>query len=335
MTIETLQYVYTAYKCGSYKEAAFALSVTYSVVAKQVSRAEEELGVRIFERASKSKEMKLTPAGENLMGEIGTILESYRRIQNSIQAFGHGGQKKLYISYGYYMTCEEEIEIMLRFTHQYPHITLSQKRGSSGERRKQMALHSIDGMFTAFMGENWHTELEYEFPDAEYDRILVSNVCQMHFLMSGGNPLVRYPALSRAQREEILKQTFLIMNTADGEVRKVPPFLAEYLGIGSDQMKVRFIDSSNLPLLPDILASGSYLLPLARRCTRPPEQVTAVPVTDWTTQVRLYFISRKLDTSQALKAFRKCVQEYAGQNRTQVTVQTAVQPWRSGWRCGN
>ena len=52
MTLESLQYVYAAYKFGSYKEAAFAMSVSYSVVAKQVSRVEEELGVKLFERAS-------------------------------------------------------------------------------------------------------------------------------------------------------------------------------------------------------------------------------------------------------------------------------------------
>lgn len=310
MTIETLQYVYAAYRCGSYKEASYEMSVTYSVVAKQVARAEEELGTRIFERASKSKEMKLTKAGQIIIKDIETILDSYRHIQGSISELDRTARKKLTICYGYYLVCEEELEIMQHFISSYPDIIMTQKRGRREENKKKLELGTADGIFQAYIGEDYETQLEYEFPDSDYEIQPVSSGSHMHFFMSEMNPLARKTTLTIEDKEEILEQTFLLMDTSEGGVRKILPYLAQYFGKDALRMKIRYMDSSNLPLVSDLLTKGNYVFPMARRYTKPIAGIKAAALVDWCTQVHLFFISRKGDEHVPLQKFRKMVMSY-------------------------
>ncbi len=311
MTIETLQYVYAAYRCGSYKEASYALSVTYSVVAKQVARAEEELGTRIFERASKSKEMKLTETGQNVMKEIGIILDAYRRIQGYVSEFDRTSRKKLSIRYGYYLVCEEEMEIMQCFISHYPEIIMSQKPGGQEENKKQLELGNADGIFQAYIGADYEAQLHQDFPESDYKIQLVSAGRHFHFFMSEHNPLASKKQLTIQDRQVVLGQTFLLMDTSEGGVRKIPPYLARYFEKDATRMKIRYIDSSNLPLVSELLAEGDYIFPMARAYTKPLVGICAVPLTDWDTEVRLYFISRKGDDHLPIQKFRKIVAEFS------------------------
>ena len=310
MTLESLQYVYAAYQYGSYKEAAYSLSVTYSVVAKQVFRVEEELGVRLFERASKSKDMQLTPAGEMLIGEIETILKAYDRMHNSIEQFSREKRKKLRIGYGQYFPCEEEMELLIRFSRKYPNIALSQKSEPPEDLRKQLSVGILNGVFVALLGENADQKADALFPATLYDRDIVSRTCNFHFLMSQKNPLAGRTQFTKEDREALLEQTILIVNTADSETKRVPPYLPEYLGVSREGMKVRFFDSTNVPLLPYILQEGNYLYPTARRFTRQYEKIVGVPVADWTVPVCLFVVSLKDSLNPALHLFRQCVREF-------------------------
>ena len=315
MTLESLQYVYGAYKFGSYKEAAFALSVSYSVVAKQVSRVEEELGVKLFERASKSKEMNLTLAGEALIGEIKTILKSYEKMQNSIDSLGRDRRKRLRIGYGQYLPCEEEISILAMFNKKYPDIALSQKEASPEDLGKQLAAGLLNGIFVALLGSNAYQRAEVLYPPEEYEMDQVRVNCGFHFLMSEKNPLVKCEYFDKKDRDLLLGQTIIITNTADSERKKVPPYLSNYLGTSKQQMKVRFLDSSNLPLLPLILQDGDYIYPTARRFTRELDNIKGIPVVDWEIPVYLYFICSKESDNPSLSLFRQCVKEYSDKSK--------------------
>ena len=313
MTIETLQYVYAAYKYGSYKEASYALSVTYSVVAKQVARAEEEFGIRIFERASKSKEMQLTKSGQAVIKEIKTILEAYHRIQNIIGELDWSFRKKISIRYGYYIICEEEMDIMHRFMSKHPEIILSQKPGTYEENKAQLELGNVDGIFRAYIGSDSEERVRRSFPDTDYNFQLISRECNFHLLMSENNPLAAYNELTMADIKEIINQTFILMDTSEGRVRETPPYLSRYMGSAVANMKVRYIDSSNLPIVPHLLAEGNYVFPTARRCTRPPAGICAVPLSDWNSEVSLYFIYKKSHTNSLLLDFKRVATDYSMQ----------------------
>lgn len=313
VTIETLKYIYTAYKCGSYQEAADILSVTHSVVAKQVARGEAELGVRLFERASKSKAMKLSPMGEALIEQIDTILRSYDEMQLTIQSLSGQGEKTLHIGYGYYVPCEEELSIMSGFQLRYPNVVVSQRQYSPEELHKLLGLSKLDGAFLAALNEKTVESFAARYPEDKYDRIPVSRNNTFHFLMSPDNPLARRSSLSLKDRDEILRQTILINGTCGGVRRMIPSELAAYLGLPQEKLKMKYIDSSNHPMLSFTLRDGDYLYPTARRVTQRLANIVAVPIEDWSHVGRLFFVSPKSVRNAPLLRFQQCVRDYAEQ----------------------
>jgi DNA-binding transcriptional LysR family regulator len=64
---------------GSFAEAARRLSLTPAAVGKSVARLEAGLGVRLFQRSTRS--LTLTEAGQRFLAEVGT---SFHTIQNAV-----------------------------------------------------------------------------------------------------------------------------------------------------------------------------------------------------------------------------------------------------------
>jgi len=62
-----------AARCGSFTEASHQLNVTQSAISHQVKRLEEYVGIQLFERAPRG--LKLTPAGQDYLGELTSILD--------------------------------------------------------------------------------------------------------------------------------------------------------------------------------------------------------------------------------------------------------------------
>ena len=83
----------THYK--NYSEAAYRISSSPSVISKQIARAEEELGLRIFERATKSAPVRLTKEGAELIGYLQEIMENYRLLRDKVAAFKVAGSRSV------------------------------------------------------------------------------------------------------------------------------------------------------------------------------------------------------------------------------------------------
>jgi len=315
MTIETLEYIYAAYKCGSYKEAAFMMSATYSVVAKQVARAEEELGVRIFERASKSRQMELTPAGEFIMERIGEILDTYNRMRSGLEAMNANNGEHVSIGYGYYYPCEEELEILAQYCDDYPKAVLSQVNAYKESLRRQLAIRTLDGIFDYCMIDNCMTEswdeiLRQRYQSDEWAWDVVSESHGFHFLMGENNPLAGRRQLTIQDAPEILKQKIIRVNTDNGKKRHVPPYLARYLQRDWEEIQTVGMDGSNLPLLYNILKNPNLLYPTAKQLRKKPEGIVAVPVADWNATMRLMFVWSKDNTNPGLIHFRRSIRHY-------------------------
>ncbi|MGI9379094.1 MAG: LysR family transcriptional regulator, partial [Methyloligellaceae bacterium] len=63
---------------GSLSAAARALGLTQPTLGRQVAALEEELGVILFDRIGRG--LKLTQAGQELMEQVGTMVEAANRI---------------------------------------------------------------------------------------------------------------------------------------------------------------------------------------------------------------------------------------------------------------
>ena len=66
--------------CHNYSEAAESIASSPAVISKHIAKVEKELGLRIFERASKSRPVELTPAGQELITYFHSIVGLYKQM---------------------------------------------------------------------------------------------------------------------------------------------------------------------------------------------------------------------------------------------------------------
>ncbi|WP_445570720.1 LysR family transcriptional regulator [Pseudomonas sp. E102] len=71
---------------GSFAEAARRLGVTPAAVGKSVAKLEARMGVRLFQRSTRS--LRLTEAGQLFLGEVGS---SFNTIQNAVANLASAG----------------------------------------------------------------------------------------------------------------------------------------------------------------------------------------------------------------------------------------------------
>ena len=78
---------------GSFSKAAQRLYITPSAVIQQVNRLEDELGVRLLQRSKQG--VKLTPAGEYLLREGGSLLKHLREMKDTLHTFDEQSRQTL------------------------------------------------------------------------------------------------------------------------------------------------------------------------------------------------------------------------------------------------
>lgn len=83
-TLRAMQMFVETVEQGSFAAAARSLDVGNSAVSKQVSRLEEELGVRLLQRTTRS--LSLTPEGEYYLEECQEILERVDAARDTVSA---------------------------------------------------------------------------------------------------------------------------------------------------------------------------------------------------------------------------------------------------------
>jgi DNA-binding transcriptional LysR family regulator len=261
----------------------------------------------------------LTPAGELLIGEFETIIDSYNRIQENIRTLQNRSGQKLRIGYGYDFSCEEERYIMSLFIRKNPGVILTRKILPSSALKKQLIIGALDGVFVSYISPNAEAKMDLEYPEEQYSRQLISQGNWLYLLAAKNNPLTRHLSLSRENREEILQQKLLLPVTSDGEALGNPKELMDYLEVTQNKVNIQMLDRSTIPLLSSLLQDGQVIFPCMRQIhtvksdpvSIPQAEMTAIPASDWPYTVYLYFISSRFKDDPALHRFKACAQEYA------------------------
>lgn len=107
-------------EAGSFSEAARRLGLTSAAVGKNVARLEANLGVRLFQRSTRS--LKLTEAGERFLGEVGGSLATIQSaVANLADADGQPAGN-LKVSMGNAFGREHMVPLLSDFLAQYPAI---------------------------------------------------------------------------------------------------------------------------------------------------------------------------------------------------------------------
>ena len=96
MEIHQLQYAVAVAKYKSFTQAANAINISQPSLSLQINKLEEELGIKIFERTTRT--VRLTPAGTDFIKHALRILSEVEQAKQTIQE--HLSTNRGYIKVG-------------------------------------------------------------------------------------------------------------------------------------------------------------------------------------------------------------------------------------------
>jgi DNA-binding transcriptional LysR family regulator len=130
MNLQQLRYVVTLAETNSFTKAAEAAFVVQSALSQQVRRLEDELGVRLFERTTRS--VSLTAAGETLLPLVRQVVAGIDQIAVDAQALSGTVAGRLTV--GMMEVPSESLDVatlMATFHSRYPDVSVTLRSGGS------------------------------------------------------------------------------------------------------------------------------------------------------------------------------------------------------------
>lgn len=270
---------------GSITRAAQRLQYVPSNVTGRIRQLEEGLQTPLFIRSNRG--MKLTPAGERLLGYARQILNLLDEAEKSVQA-EDAPRGPLRIGAIESAAAAHLPGRLAAYYASYPHVSLSLATGNSRVLMQQVLDRELDGAFV--YGPVPHSQLE-QIPSYDEELVLLSEA-------------------GAASLQEQLQKPMLILSTGCTHRSRVERLLAE-AGVQHPQI----MEFGSLEAVLGGVASGLgvALLPRSNTVQIPNEKnIEALTLPESYREVVVYFIYRRdVPMSSALRAFLE-PEKYAG-----------------------
>lgn len=121
-TLSNLESFVRSAEAGSFSAAARRLGMTPTAISRNVAMLERNLGVRLFQRTT--RQLSLTEAGEQLLGQIGGSLDTLQAALSQAGAAGGGPSGLLKISTPTSLGLTYLMPMLPAFRQRYPHVRL-------------------------------------------------------------------------------------------------------------------------------------------------------------------------------------------------------------------
>ena len=158
MNIRDYEYIVQIALYGNISKAAERLNITTAALSKYLSRIENELDVRLFDR--KGNQIALTKAGQRYIETGKKILELDQLLMNDMDSIRNSGDSAIRIGIPRAMTNFIMEEIFPVFMEENKGVSLFLERGGSGEMTRLLEDGKLDIVFI-FVSE-FKPSLKYE-----------------------------------------------------------------------------------------------------------------------------------------------------------------------------
>jgi len=312
MNIEELKAVLDVCRFKNYAEAAQYASVSPSVISKNVAKVESELGVLIFERATKTKPIELTPAGKAVLDDIRSMVNDYSSLMASAQAVNSDELPPLRI--GYYPTISSlAVEPMLaNFIYSNPSILVRLLSGGPDKLLGCLMSNVADALLLTL--SEWDFEPNSNIasklfnPDIEMVELLRHK--NLYFLMSTQHELANRQEITKADIPAIRRST-LLLNSRSTYVYN-ESYLDRALSKvgGGDELKTIRMDMNKPSIILTMIRDhNDVIVPLCLYEALHMNNCTLIPVSDWNVNTYFFFVYRKSNNSRSLRKFRNAIMD--------------------------
>jgi DNA-binding transcriptional LysR family regulator len=198
-------------ECKNFSTAAKFLFITQPALSRHLFLIEEELGVKLIERDTRS--MALTKAGESFLKGAQTIIQQYEKTITEVQNISSGIETTLTIGFLNGVASELLAPLSDEFCKLYPKVKLNLRAYDYGDVNKALLLDGIDLILTQRLDTPHNSEIDFvdlyndpmvcllpfNHPLAECDEIALIELKNENFLISEES---RFPGYN-AQIEKI------------------------------------------------------------------------------------------------------------------------------------
>ena len=307
MDICFLETVAAVYRYRSFAEAAADRMLSQSTVSKHVSGVEKELGVKLFNRATKTSFVTLTEAGLLLLEDIDSYVAEYAGIVRKAELIRAEAENRLSLGFLPVAGSLGENRIISTFCKTHPKVKISLVPSDGAGLVKMLATGRADGVFTlGRLAEDTRrltVDGETLEPD-KYGAILTYKSNRMYCAVSDRHPLADRTELTL---EDLRDETFLINNSleeADPGARS-QQFLQENL----EGYRHQFMDYTLKSILYDFVAAGNGVILSSTYTGEEYRGCRFLPLREDGGTTQGWFVYRKDIQSSVLRAFRKCAME--------------------------
>ncbi len=246
MEIHQLEYIVAVEKFKSFSLAAEEICLSQSTLSHQIKKLEEELGVQIFERTTRS--IQPTPAGAQFLIFAKKILGEIKRARQIMVEFNNLEKGKLVIgtlpNIGYIGLTS----LIATFHKNYPGIQLELRDANSDQLVKWLQTSDIDAALLTHTFNQDHYKLINFYPLFEDEFVLI---------VSKTHPLANRKKINLAEASE---EKFLSTKASQG-VRNLVVRACRDAGFEPDII----FESDNLETICGLVAEGLGVALLSTR----------------------------------------------------------------------
>lgn len=161
--LKDIEYIYAVYKERSFSKAARRLFISQPSLSAAVKRAEQKLGVALFNRSTSP--ISLTEAGEYYIKSAEKIMEIEREMREHFAALTGGGPARLRVGSSMFFCSYVLPDIIEAFRSEHGSVVVTLAEGSSVALSEKLKDGSLDFMLEAeppdkniFESAVWTTE---------------------------------------------------------------------------------------------------------------------------------------------------------------------------------
>ena len=315
MDIRELESVCAVDTYRNYSEAAYRIASSPAVISKHVQKVEAELGLRLFERASKSRPVQLTSQGSAVMGYFHSMLSMYRHAVSTASQLQGSETALLTVGYAPFIGSFKEHDILARFFVQNPDVTIRRRAESAKGLVRMLTGGAVDAIFIPLLGdENAKDALYAQLNTGEFELVRLLSNRVLTIGLPDRHPLANAEKIAPAQFPQLHGETFIFSSDQAGPGgSRQRDNIHRLLGF-TGPMKTRFIDYTEPTMPLQLVESGAGVLPQACFVPRRIGNVSFVPVEGVNTVCpTLYFVCRTGADQGAVRRLKQCAIEYAAE----------------------
>ena len=297
MDIRKIESVCSVAAYRSYSEAAYRTASSPSVISKHIAAVEEELGIRIFKRATKSAPVELTEAGEKVIAYLHEALRQYELARSAAAAIRSEQKEQLTVGYVQQIGSFRENSILADYTLENPDVIVLRRTFSFEELANQIINDTVDAVFLPVLDGT-------DGPGSDFDRLkngnyVLAEIMRINHVTIGvpsGHPLAGCSVIPEDALPSLQKATYLFP-AAD---TLLPRVISRSLGMETS-VKVRYADFSEKILPCALVDSGAGLLPQVCIIPRTLGGIHFIPLEPPLCPITLYLVFKKSSAGPALR----------------------------------